>query len=113
MAKITVFLLFILTLLGVARCAAVPTASYPGSSQPEIRLSPEAKAELERRQIEKAREEQEAFEAFGAKMDEYHDLLAFCDSISSTGEAAWLKDACYAKLKRLEHELTDPTAARR
>lgn len=84
-------------------CAATP----PKSPESRLKLSPEAMADLERKQMEKMDQEAKAFEEFNKKVDEYQDLLAACDGIPENDESGWLKDSCNQRLKRLRQELVE------
>ena len=52
-------------------------------------------------------EEEGIFGELAGKMDEYQDLLAACDSISTAPEDSEIKASCTVRLKAMRRELSD------
>jgi hypothetical protein len=53
----------------------------------------------------------EAFRALEAKMDEYQNLMAVCESLPRTEENKEMRGSCATRLKAMSEELIDLTKA--
>ena len=108
MRKISLLLpLCAVLLLGACAGRMVP----PPPAEVPTTPSSEARAEMERKAEEQAREKEQLFEIFSAKTDEYQSLLATCDSLSDSEEDRKIKAACMEELKTLRRELLDLAAS--
>ena len=96
--------------LGLCACAVIAA----GCSNMETRQSPWSFEEpaVEKKPLppipeEKVKQDQESFGTLGAKIDEYQELVAACDSLAPTEENKEIKDRCARRLKELRQELID------
>lgn len=62
---------------------------------------------MERKQQKKTKEEEEAFNTFSSKLDEYQDVVSVCERVSDGDETGWLKASCRERLKKLRQELIE------
>ncbi len=95
-------LLLLIAAVTIAGCANSPPATGTPS---KVEMSSEARAELERKAAERTKEEEAIFDVFSRKMDEYQDLLGFCDRISPAAEDSEIKASCASRLKAMRQEL--------
>jgi hypothetical protein len=102
----TLSLLLLVATFAVAGCArSLPAPA--GSETSEVRASPQERAELEKKAVERMREEEGIFDALVGKMDDYQDLLAVCDAVSPAPEDSEIKASCTLRLEAMKKELSD------
>jgi hypothetical protein len=99
-------LLLVIAALAAAGCAASLPATGTGTAS-KTEMSPEARAEFERKVAQRIEEEEGVFDLFNRKMDEYQDLLGICDRISPAAEDGEIKASCASKLNAMRQELTE------
>jgi hypothetical protein len=102
----TLSLLLLIATFAVAGCAHSLPASV-GSETSKVQASPQARAEFEKKVVERMREEEGIFDALAGKMDEYQDLLAACDAVSPAPEDSEIKASCTLRLEAMKKELSD------
>lgn len=103
MPRILYFLLLIAALT-VVGCAHSLKASGKAKT---ANIAAAAQTELEHKVVERMQEEEEIFDVLTEKIDEYQNLLATCDSISTAAEDSEIKASCTSRLKAMRQELGD------
>lgn len=99
-------LLLLFAALAVVGCSgSLPATGTVTASKTE--MSPEARAEFERKAAQRMEEEEGIFDAFSSKMDEYQNLLVACDRISPAAEDSEIKASCASRLNAMRRELSE------
>ncbi len=92
--------------LAVTGCAnSLPSPRPAAASKTEA--SGDARAEFEQKFVERMEEEEDLFDVFSRKMDEYQNLLEVCDHISPAAEDSEMKASCTLRLKAMKQELSE------
>jgi hypothetical protein len=99
-------LLLLLAALAVAGCAnSLPATGAAEASK--TGASGDVRAEFERKVVERMKEEEDLFNVFSRRMDEYQNLLEACDHISLGAEDSEVKASCALRLKVMKQELSE------
>ncbi len=100
------FLLLFIAAIAVSGCANSLPAKGKAEA-PQTGVSDEARAEFERKLLERMKEEEEIFNVFSKRMDEYQNLLEVCDHVSQAPDDSALKASCASRLKAMREELSE------
>ncbi len=100
------FLSLVIAMLAVTGCAGSRPATQTAKA-PEVGALGDARAEFQRKLAERMKEEEEIFDVFSRRMDEYQDLLDICDHISPAAEDSELRASCALRLRDMRQDLSE------
>ena len=73
--------------------------------QPTQTISSDTRAKMEEEAARIMEEEKETFDLFAARMDEYQDTMALCESLPQEDGESSIGTVCKEKLRKLKKEL--------